>query len=352
MKKFLVLAALALAALGIATQADAKVRKVVEPLRWKTSNSAVPGGAWVSSPNPQPLASGVLDTTVIFSLNNATPLGHGGFSGDAEAQDSTLLGYVVAFQDSSVDAANTLTAATATIEATYDGNDWTTVGSVACIAASDDPVVAFPLYQKNVSVTNGLHAAPKLRIRFASVTGILTACRLQLVYWMDDDLQTVITPIPWLAPNVAVPQGGWQTTSNTQPIASEVLDTTGVFNLYDAYLRGPGGRKDGFGAQDSVLLGYMTIYSDSVADVANTLTAVTVTIDGSFDGTDWTVVGTGTSVGVSDDPVVSIPIIWNPGLDHQELLPLCTMLRARFTTVTGIMTAGRVRLLWWKNPAQ
>ena len=347
MKKFLVLAALALAVLGTATQADAKIRKVHEPLRWKTSNSAVAGGAWVASPDPQPLASGVLDTTVIFSLNSASPLGYGGWSGSTASQDTTLLGYVVAYQDSTADAANTLTAATATIEATYDGTDWTTVGSVACIGASDDPVVAFPLYQKNVSVTNGLHAAPKLRIRFASVTGILTACRLELVYWIDDSFETVNTQIPW----ATYPNGNASPTTNTQPIASEVLDTTSTFNLYDAYLNGLGGRKDGFAAQDSVLVGYMTIYSDSVADVSNTLTAVTVTIDGSADGTDWTVVGTGTSVGVSDDPVVSIPIIWRPGLDHQELLPLCRVLRARFTTVTGIMTAGRVRMLWWKNPS-
>lgn len=184
-KSFLAVLAALVLTVGFTTGADAARVRVSEPLGWLTPNSAIPGGAFAVSYAGRPLASEVLDTTGVFSLSLADV----GFPGEksTEANDSTLVGFIVAYSDSSADVANTLTAATATIEGSGDGNDWTAVQSSAAIAASDDNVVAFALYTRlPVDHQNLLTLAPMLRVRFATITGVMTACKLKLVYWKED----------------------------------------------------------------------------------------------------------------------------------------------------------------------
>lgn len=155
--------------------------------------------------------------------------------------------------------------------------------------------------------------------------------------------------IPWLSPNSALPNGAFATSSSTKPLASETLDTTGVFSLSDADVpMGLGGAGiDNVASQDSILVGYVVAYSDSTADGASTLTAATATIDASGDGADWSVVGTTAAIAASDDPIVAFPLVLRPGLDHQNLLTNAPILRIRFTTVTGILLACRLKLVYW-----
>jgi len=158
--------------------------------------------------------------------------------------------------------------------------------------------------------------------------------------------------IPWLSPNSALPNGAFQTSSSPKPLASETLDTTGVFSLSDADILGLGGiGVDNVASQDSVLVGYIVAYSDSSADGASTMTAATATIDASGDGQDWSVVGTTAVIAASDDPIVAFPLVLRPGLDHQNLLTNAPVLRVRFTTVTGILLACRLKLVYWVTPS-
>ena len=154
--------------------------------------------------------------------------------------------------------------------------------------------------------------------------------------------------IPWLAPNSALPNGAFQTSSTPKPLASETLDTTGVFSLSDADVLGLGGAGiDNLASQDSVLVGYLVAYTDSSADGASTLTAATATIDASGDGQDWAVVGTSAVIAASDDPIVAFPLVLRPGLDHQNLLTNAPVLRVRFTSATGLLLACRLKLVYW-----
>ena len=158
--------------------------------------------------------------------------------------------------------------------------------------------------------------------------------------------------IRWLAVNSAVADGAFQTQEGTKPLASEALDTTGVFNMQDADVDGHFltlvvGSEN---AQDSLIVGYLVAYSDSSADGASTLTAVTATIDASGDGQDWATVCTAAGIAASDDPIVAIPLVLRPGLDHQNLLTNAPKLRIRFTTVTGYLLAARLKLVYWANP--
>lgn len=155
--------------------------------------------------------------------------------------------------------------------------------------------------------------------------------------------------IPWLSPNSAVPNGAWQVSPSPKPLASETIDTTGTFTLRDCSFNGPGNSIDNYAAQDSVLIGYLVIYSDSTADGASTLTAVTATFDASGDGTDWAVAGTAAGILASDDPIVALPIVQRAGLDHQSLFATAPLLRIRFTSATGLLVAARCKIIYWQD---
>ena len=130
-------------------------------------------------------------------------------------------------------------------------------------------------------------------------------------------------------------------------MSSDVIDTTGTFSLDDCSFVGPGNAVDNFASQDSVLIGYLVLYSDTTADVANTLTAVTATFDASGDGTDWAVAGTAAGILASDDPIVALPIVHRAGLDHQSLFAMAPKLRVRFTTATGILASVKLKVVYW-----
>ena len=181
MKK-LILAVAALAALATGAEAGKRAEK---PLGWASPNSS--GTHFYT----KPIASMEVDTTAVFSLEGASIDGGrtGGKVANFVSQDSVLVGYIVAFTDSSADGASTLTAITASIDASGDGNDWAAVGTAAGVAASDDPIVVIPLYYRpGLSQQSLLVHAPKLRVRFTTVTGILLSARTKLVWWPDEDI--------------------------------------------------------------------------------------------------------------------------------------------------------------------
>ena len=152
-------------------------------------------------------------------------------------------------------------------------------------------------------------------------------------------------PIQWrVADNL---DAGTFTQTARKPLASEVIDTSGVFSLNDCSFSGPGNAIDNFASQDSVLIGYLVIYSDTTGDVASTLTAVTATFDASGDGNDWAVAGTAAGILASDDPIVALPIVQRAGLDHQSLFAMAPKLRVRFTSATGIMQAAKLKIVYW-----
>lgn len=352
---WVILGALAMVCALTVGTAEANPRvKVVQSLPWLSPNSAVPSGAFATSSGTQPLASAALDTTGIFSLVNASIQGSGGDSDGWTVSDSILVGYIIAYSDSSADGANTLTAATATIEASGDGTDWAAVGTVTVSATSDDPMVAFPLWFKGADHQNLLVGSPMLRVRFASVTGILTACRLKLVYWKDTVLEPVYTTVPWWLENSGLT--AFENSFTTHPLNDEDdVDTTGVFSLQNAYADGPGSWGDA-AYNDSLLLAQIVVYQDSTADAANTLTAATATIDVSGDGNDWVAAGTVVGIAASDDPIVVFPLgqqlmgtIGNAA-KAGALLGNAPIARIRFTSVTGTLTAARVKLLYWRIP--
>lgn len=165
----------------------------------------------------------------------------------------------------------------------------------------------------------------------------------------------VIKDLGWLTPNSAVANGANQVSFAPRPLNSESagLDTTGVFSMMDADFSGMPGAfitdvASGTGL-DSVLVGYIVLYSDSSADGASTCTAVTATIEASGDGNDWCTVATAAGIAASDDPVVPIMLCTRPSLDHQMLLTTAPRLRIRFTTVTGILVAAKCRLIYWST---
>lgn len=159
--------------------------------------------------------------------------------------------------------------------------------------------------------------------------------------------------LPWLRADATVPNGAFATHSGTQPLNTEAgaIDTTGIFSLTDADILSLGGRGvDNVASQDSVLIGYIVVYTDSTADGASTCTAITASIDASGDGADWAAVGTTAAILASDDPVAALPLVLRPGLDHQLLLTTAPKLRIRFTTVTGILLAARCKLIYRAVP--
>lgn len=181
---------------------------------------------------------------------------------------------------------------------------------------------------------------------------VLAAISLASGYTDAQAGRRVEKQIKWLSPNVSVPDGGFATSDDPKPIASETLDTTGVFNMMDADVFGARGGPHAaanFNSQDSVLVGYVVAYSDSAADGASTLTAATATIDASGDGRDWAVVGTSATIAASDDPITVFALYLRPGLDHQNLLTNAPKLRIRFTAATGFLLAARLKLVYWAD---
>jgi hypothetical protein len=180
------LAALALVGLMFT---DAEARRVQKELGWNVADITKPDGAFNTLFVPRPIASETPDTTGIFSLQDVQLIGgrNGGDVGNFSSQDSILVGWVVLYTDSTADGASTLTAITASIDASGDGLDWATVQTMAQAAASDDPVVTIPLWLRpGLSQQANLVSAPKLRIRFATATGLLLSARAVLIYWAED----------------------------------------------------------------------------------------------------------------------------------------------------------------------
>jgi len=153
----------------------------------------------------------------------------------------------------------------------------------------------------------------------------------------------------WTVSNSSVANGTRRVVFTARPLDSEAIDTTGVFSLMDASPAGPGSFSGDIAAADSILLGYVVVYTDSTADGASTLTALTGTIDASGDGNDWATATTVSGILASDDPIVVLPIVQRPTLDHQNLVWMAPKLRIRFTTATGILLAARAKLVYWKE---
>lgn len=157
--------------------------------------------------------------------------------------------------------------------------------------------------------------------------------------------------IGWKVADATKVDGAFFTIFTPRPVASETPDTSGIFSLSDADFIGGrnGGDVANFSSQDSVLVGYVVLYTDSTSDGASTMTAVTMSIDASGDGNDWAVVQTSAQAAASDDPVITIPVWLVPGVSQQPSLIGAPKLRLRFATATGLLLSARAKIIYWAH---
>lgn len=159
----------------------------------------------------------------------------------------------------------------------------------------------------------------------------------------------------WTVSDASYASGFHRAVLGPRVLAPEAADTSGIFSLQDAALVGPGAYDPQVGASaasDSILVGWVVIYRDSTGDATANLTALTGTIEasGSGDATDWTAVGTTTSIIATGEAILAMPLVLRPIQDHQNLLINAPRLRIRFTTHTGIMQAARIIVRYWSYP--
>lgn len=183
MKKFLVLAALALVAVGFATQANAQ-RLVSEKLRWSTSDATVVGGKVFSE--KAAIAVGSTDTTANFStLGWALP--------QAAFSDSVVIGWIVIGIDSSAAYSPSATSFTINIDTGGPGSNELNMGTTGAVTFTDptttDRMVKIPIYN-NFALARGVAGAvgnwgPVMRMRIVGIGGVWSAATLHLVHWSN-----------------------------------------------------------------------------------------------------------------------------------------------------------------------
>jgi hypothetical protein len=131
------------------------------------------------------------DTTAVFSMSDAAIFGDGFPVGAGtlypSKNDSLCVGYVIIYRDSTEAGSPTLTAVTASIQASSDGLSWSSAGSTTQAPSSGDAVAVLPIFVVPSSGPTWNIVAQRLRIVFSSVTGNLPACRAKLVYFADND---------------------------------------------------------------------------------------------------------------------------------------------------------------------
>ena len=185
MKKFLVLAALALMTLGFATQADA-ARFVSKKLRWMHANSAVVGGKTFNDKDA--IGGGETDTTEWFGVSDFV-LPQSAFS------DSVVIGWIVLGIDSTAAYAPAATTFTINIDTGGGSANDLNMGTTGAVTFTDntttDRLCKFPIYN-NYALTRGIIGSvgnwgPKMRMRITSAAGgAWAAATLELVYLTDD----------------------------------------------------------------------------------------------------------------------------------------------------------------------
>ena len=143
----------------------------------------------------------------------------------------------------------------------------------------------------------------------------------------------------------------WDGTIVSKPLAGATADTTSPFTLSDAAIRGAGFPISSFNVEsknDSLLVGFVHIYRDSVVAGSPTLTAVTAKIETSYDGRSWANCGVVTGSANSGDCVIAIPIYLLVG-DTNRFSIFSPLVRLAFTTTTGIMPSARIKLVYWAD---
>lgn len=187
MKKILSFAVL-VAALLVPSLVFAATERVEKELGWGTY---VNGVLSTSTYGARTLA-GNNDTTAVFSMQDVSILGNGfpvsagvSTSGGFSANDSLLVGYVVLYRDSTAAGSPTLTAVTASLQASFDGLSWSGAGSTSQAPTSGDAIAVLPVFVVPASGPTWNITVMRLRIVFGTVTGILPACRAKLVYWAE-----------------------------------------------------------------------------------------------------------------------------------------------------------------------
>lgn len=184
MKKFLVLAALALFSVGVATQAFA-LTLVSERLNWAVSSLATPGG--VTFADKLPIAVGVTDTTANFSVEGwALP--------NAAFSDSVVIGWICIGIDSSAAYSPSATSFTINIDTGNDGANILNLGTTGAVTLTDptttDRLVKIPIYN-NFALARGVSGSvgnwgPVMRMRIVAIGGVWSAARLSLIHWRDN----------------------------------------------------------------------------------------------------------------------------------------------------------------------
>lgn len=153
---------------------------------------------------------------------------------------------------------------------------------------------------------------------------------------------------------------GWGTYVNGQPITvrfgtqpvSLNNDTTGVFSLQDAAVFGGGfpvnggtAVNGGFSGNDSLIVAYVVLYRDSTAAGTTDLTAITATIQATYDAVTWTNAGTSAQAPVSGSSIITIPLYMVPN-SGPTLNLLAPRLRIAFGSMTGALPAARVKIIY------
>jgi len=189
MKKILSLFVLSVIML-VPMLASAAVVRVDKELGWGTYGPSFASSATTVNFSTRTVG-GDDDTTGVFSLQDAAIFGAGfPVNGGAlfSRNDSLLVAYVVIYRDSTTAGAYTknLTAITAAVQASYNGDYWASAGSSSQAPSSGDVVVTIPLYMVPTLGPSLNLMAPRLRIVFNGSTGSLTGCRAKIIYAAED----------------------------------------------------------------------------------------------------------------------------------------------------------------------
>lgn len=177
-------------------------------------------------------------------------------------------------------------------------------------------------------------------------------------------MATLIPALSFAAPVRVEREIGWGSYANgvlstatigARPLAGATPDTSAVFSMSDVAILGGGfpvgngvSTTGGFSANDSLCVGYIVGYRDSTAAGTTNLTAVTASLQASYDQFTWAGAGTVTQAPSSGDPVFVLPIFVVPGSGPTWNIT-APRLRLAFTTTTGQMPACRLKLVYWAD---
>ena len=177
-------------------------------------------------------------------------------------------------------------------------------------------------------------------------------------------MATLIPAFSFAAPIRVEREIGWGSYANgvmsTSTIGPRLLqgttpDTSAVFSMSDVSILGGGfpvgngvSTSGGFSANDSLCVGYIVGYRDSTAAGTTNLTAVSATLQSSYDQFTWAGAISSTQAPASGDPVFVLPLYLVPsnGATWNITAP---RLRLVFTTTTGQMPACRLKLVYWAD---